>query len=470
MSLRLNPVRGFDDQLISFDFPVTALIGPNGGGKTTILGAAALAYKSVEPKQFFAKSGRFDDSMQDWKIEYDLLDRQVNSRSQFRRTSSFRQQKWNRGSVIRDVAVFGVARTVPANERVELRKCASSMFAVAQGQVSDISDSVAQAVQRILGKDVSGYSHIQVDSRGRVSLLTGKTSGGTQYSEFHFGAGESSIIRMVMRIELMPDNSLILIEEIENGLHPVATKRMVEYLIDIALRKSAQAIFTTHSNEALQPLPHRAIWASVDNRSFQGKLDVHSLRAIRGEIGEQLSIFVEDNFAKAWVTQLLRSTPNIAIDAVGVHAMEGDGTATKVHKSHNQDPTVTSQSVCFIDGDSRQTDDINELVYRLPGDVPEAYVFGKVLEEIDAWVGKLAVALQVPYESQTQVKTVVESVSHTNRDPHLFFSQVGENLGLLSEEVVRGAFLSIWAQICPDEVASILNPILERLPRTIADR
>lgn len=47
---------------------------------------------------------------------------------------------------------------------------------------------------------------------------------------------------MVTIIEAAPPNSLILIEEIENGLHPIATQRMVEYLIEVAERKSVQAI------------------------------------------------------------------------------------------------------------------------------------------------------------------------------------------------------------------------------------
>ncbi len=62
----LKHIRGFENEPVSFDFPVTALIGPNGGGKTTILGAAACAYKSVAPRRFFAKSGKYDESMQDW--------------------------------------------------------------------------------------------------------------------------------------------------------------------------------------------------------------------------------------------------------------------------------------------------------------------------------------------------------------------------------------------------------------------
>lgn len=51
--LRMSNVRSFNRQTINFDFPVTAIIGTNGGGKSTVLGAAALAYKSIKPGDFF---------------------------------------------------------------------------------------------------------------------------------------------------------------------------------------------------------------------------------------------------------------------------------------------------------------------------------------------------------------------------------------------------------------------------------
>ena len=54
--VRLNRVRAFSEESVDFDFPVTALIGTNGSGKFTILGAAAIAYKTVKPAQFFPKS------------------------------------------------------------------------------------------------------------------------------------------------------------------------------------------------------------------------------------------------------------------------------------------------------------------------------------------------------------------------------------------------------------------------------
>ena len=69
--VRMQKLRGFEDTSVAFDFPVTAVVGPNGGGKTTILGAAAIAYDTVPPRQFFAKTGKFDESMLNWRLEHE---------------------------------------------------------------------------------------------------------------------------------------------------------------------------------------------------------------------------------------------------------------------------------------------------------------------------------------------------------------------------------------------------------------
>ena len=82
-------------------------------GKNTVLGAAACAYKSVYRKKFFAKSGNYDQSMQDWTTEYELVDKSLNSRDVVRRTASFRNLRWNRDALERQVLIFGVSRTVP---------------------------------------------------------------------------------------------------------------------------------------------------------------------------------------------------------------------------------------------------------------------------------------------------------------------------------------------------------------------
>jgi len=87
--VRLNPIRGFKDETVSFDFPVTAIIGPNGGGKTSVLGSVACAYISIKPSRFFAKSGKFDSSMQNWAINYELIDKEINPRDIINKTAKF---------------------------------------------------------------------------------------------------------------------------------------------------------------------------------------------------------------------------------------------------------------------------------------------------------------------------------------------------------------------------------------------
>lgn len=371
LKLRLNPIRGFEDQVIKFDFPVTALIGPNGGGKTTVLGAAACAYISEKPSRFFSKSGSLDNSMQNWKILYELIDRDINAKESIQRTAKFKSYKWYRDNMSRTVSIFGVSRTVPATERNEMRKCASTVFKYDSSQVEKFNDLVVSAASKVLGKNLSGYSQIKIDDNGRVTLLQGLTDNNISFSEFHFGAGESSVIRMIMKIESLDENSLVLIEEIENGLHPIATQRMVEYLIDFSKRKKSQVIFTTHSNDALLPLPPKAIWAAINNTLFQGKLNVKSLRTITGQIEASLAIFVEDEFAKMWIETIVSDDSSIIENSLEIHAMAGDGTAVAINKYHNDDPSVKFKSICIIDGDSKQQDSEADKVFRLPGESPE---------------------------------------------------------------------------------------------------
>lgn len=455
----LKKVRGFSEEPISFDFPVTAIIGPNGGGKTTVLGAAGIIYKPIPPRAFFSKSGKYDSGMQDWSIEYEIIDRELSSKNAVQRTASFKSLKWNRDAMDRETLLFGVSRTVPASERKELLSCTSRKFSVPEARVSSFSGEINDAVSRILGKDVSGFKEIKVHADGSVTLLTGQTAAGVGYSEFHFGAGESSIIRMVAAIEAADDNALVLIEEIENGLHPVATIRLVEYLIWTAERKKIQVIFTTHSNEALHPLPSKAVWSATKDKLFQGKLDVASLRAITGQIETESVIFVEDDFAKTWMEAILRQSERAIIDHFEVHAMSGDGTAVAMNKYHNENPAIRVPSVCVLDGDSRQVDSADDRVYRLPGEAPEAYVFDDCVNKWDTIGGKLSVALLQRYEDSDKVLKICEDIRISNKDTHLLFSQVGEKLGLVPERTVAAAFTTLWAQANPDVVSDLIKKV-----------
>ncbi|WP_457134439.1 ATP-dependent nuclease [Mycobacteroides abscessus] len=459
----LKKVRSFRDRVVSFDFPVTALVGPNGGGKSTILGAAGLAYRKIAPGAFFAKSGKYDASMKDWAIEYELIERRLNSRLPIQRTASFPSQKWNRKAVVRSVLNFGVSRTVPATERRELVKAIGNKF-VAASEV-ELSPPVVDAVEKILGKEMKGCNRLNIDSGGRATLFAAKSATGSEYSEFHFGAGEASVIRIVSAIEDAEVGTLILIEEIENGLHPVATRRMVEYLIDVADRKSCQIIFTTHSNDALAPLPPAAIWAAYNGEVLQGKLDIRSLRTITGQIDARLAIFVEDQFAVQLINTALRYYGDVEMDGIKIHAMGGHSPAIKVNRQHNLDPTSSFPSVCIVDGDQQDKVNPEERVYAFPGDSsPEAHIFDVVLGRIDFLAARLALSIQMPSSAQERVKAVVQARALTNRDRHVIFEQIGEDLDFTAGAIVASAFSALWAQERPEEAQALIDNFKDILP------
>lgn len=453
-------IRGFSGEDITFDFPVTALIGPNGSGKSAILGSAACAYKAIRPGTFFPKSAVGDESMAGWRVDYEVIDKAANSRQLLKRSANFRQAKWVRGDVLeRDILFFGIERTVPAGEKTVFKALARSTY-THTSPISTIDPEIARQVEHILGKRVTDY---QTTVYGADGIFLVGRSQGNRYSEFHFGAGESSVIRMVTKIEKAPTNSLILIEEIENGLHPIATQRMVEYLIDVASRKSIQAIFTTHSDYAIAPLPNEAVWASIDGKLRQGRLSIEALRAVSGRVDKKVAIFVEDEFAKSWVDSILREELGIDFDQVEIHAVHGDGNAVKTHNAHISNPTIKTKSLCVIDGDSSQDDNEEKGILRLPGGVPELAVFNDVTQRIEDNIAILTVSCQRAPEHQESVKRAISDIALSNRDPHLIFNQIGIKIGFVSETIVRGAFVALWIRENREFCKKIRNFVAERI-------
>lgn len=483
--LRLDKIRLFAGATISFDFPVVALIGPNGGGKTTVLAACGCVYSESVRQTAFRKSRLGDEGMDGWRIEYELIDKSRNPRGTVRGDLLYADGRWiNAERWLRELVFLDLRRTLPFAENPRnkvARRLAQTIESDQAFHVDELpaetSDRIRAEGEKVLGKPLREYQFFVVThTRKRLvrwnapprfkttkqTISVGKNEMG-RFSELNFGSGESSVLRIIADIESRKDGSLVLIDEIENGLHPIAVQRLVEYLIDVAARKKIQTIFTTHSDYALVPLPDEAIWASIEGRLKQGRLSVEALRAISGRIDKVIAIFVEDEFARHWILAIIRDRLGGRFDQIGIYTVGGDSNAQATHLAHSANPAVASKSLCFIDGDSRVNANPSEGVYRLPDGVPESRVFNDVLADIESNIALLTVACQRPLDRQAEVEKAIQSVSHTNRDPHLLFVQVGEKLGFVPEAVVRGAFLAVWIQENKIEVDQIVAPIAELL-------
>ncbi|WIL38182.1 AAA family ATPase [Kurthia sp. YJT4] len=462
--VNLKKVRKFNnDEIIKFDFPVTALVAPNGGGKTTILGSAALAYKNVKPSTFFSKSGKLDNSMANWTIEFSLIDKNINTTEPLRKVAAFKDLRWRRNKFPeRTVLNFGVSRTVPAVERTELKRCATNQFIVNNENINDFQQTVLSNVEKILGKSVLGYKYIDIDNKGKVKLLTG-IHNDQEFSEFHFGAGESSIIRLIMEVESSQDNALVLIEEIENGLHPIATAKLVEYLIDVAKRKNIQAIFTTHSDYALLPLPQEAVWSVHDGKIQQGKLTISDLRQMQYVEHTEIIIYTEDAFTKLWMELILRFL-KFDLTCIELHYLGGDGNAVLANKHNNLNPAKKAPSICFIDGDSPQINNAEDFIFRLPGYYPEEHIYEFILDNINEVALKLCLALGWDPDNQDELITKVAKVKFETRDYHLLFSKLGQELNLTSEMTVKQAFINTWCNMNRSILDDLFEPINHLIP------
>lgn len=507
--IKLNKIRGFEKQVVNFEFPVTAIIAPNGGGKTTILASACIPYMDIEPSVFIQHSRTFDQNMDGWNLEHVISTIQsippktrplIPNTTKFSTKVAFKiseiKRAWNRRKDThplrlpenpRDprasIVILGIGRTIAAVERSEFGKFANDDFSTVKR--TSIGGAKSEQVNKysrvILGKSVEGYESLDMP-RAKESKLTGRsdsfytgiTAKGETFSEFHFGAGESSIIRMVSAIENARDGALILIEEIENGLHPLAIKRMVEYLIDVANRKKLQIIFTTHSNDALERLPDNAVCAVVDWQIYQqGKLNVDLLREMRGETDKKLFIYVEDNFAQTWLKKIVQYDLGIQSDTIYIHPLSADfvgngggyGDIPKIVEFHRRIPTPikTIPAIGYIDGKSGDAKaDPSNHVYQLPGGNkldPEAYIVNSVLEketEFESILGCQA-AQKADYIQQ------IRKIQTATANAHNLFLNIAEKFHRSKAEV-EAEFINLWIKLYPDlfgEITAVIKQYIQ---------
>lgn len=399
--------------------------------------------------------------MADWRIEYEVIGRSIEKSGPIARNARFVSAKWRRENLIdRDVVVIPIQRTVPANEQPRYKRFIG-IYKKSKPDIRPLGAEISKLAGAVLGKNLKGYSTARLHKDDNVYLFLGVNQS-NDYSQFHFGAGEASVIEMITRIEQAPDQSLILIEEIENGLHPLATEKMTEYLIDVAKRKKSQVIFTTHSEHALKILPPNAIWACIDGLVYQGKLSIESLRAIKGHVEKQIAIFVEDEFARDLVEESLRQADPNLLDAAEVHKAGGHPFLIEVMSHHNSNPSIKTKAIAVVDGDQSDIKDPTS-TFSLPGSVPETTVFEFISKNIENLTSLIQQRCLCPQVGQDKIAKVFEQVDIETSDPHLYFLRIGQMLGFVSEIIVRRACISIYVERHRSEFDHIVSAVRDRI-------
>lgn len=79
------------------------------------------------------------------------------------------------------------------------------------------------------------------------------------YSECFAGSGELAVVNFVLALEDIAPYGLLLLDEPETSLHPGAQERLTEHLLRLVNEKFIQVIISTHSPTFVQLLPAEAL-------------------------------------------------------------------------------------------------------------------------------------------------------------------------------------------------------------------
>lgn len=373
--------RGIRSEL-SFDFPVTAITGLNGAGKSTFGQLALCGYKKVSTeissRRFYVKDF-FPVSVADPNpfsgdasvlYSYETDDKDVPQELTISRAA----KEWSgyKRQPERHVEYIGLAFYIPKVERKDLTIYHASSLSLSKREELVGADT---HVSRILGGNYEDVFFQGVQSRARSAQLGIAKRLGAQYSENNMGFGEGRVIHTIKVLETCAERSLIVLEEPETSLHENAQYEFAKYLLDVSLRRGHQIIFSTHSSPMINALPHEARKMLTRDQSGVRVYDRVSSAAVRSALsaGEQgkIVIGVEDTFAQSMLREILKRRAPETRHVVNIVPF-GDANAVK-----NALTAIRLAGVrCLAVRDADQAEDPGRDLLRLPGTMaPEKEVF-----------------------------------------------------------------------------------------------
>lgn len=316
--VRIRNFRGISDLRVPFGYPVSVLAGPNGCGKSTVLFACACAYRvpGRGPREFVPSSlfpnfmdrqgGLLSDSTTQTEFAFYYLHDHERLSMAWKRNKS-----WNRSFMgrkggkqpERDVYLRTLANLTNPSEVRGILQLGRKQY-----QADTLTPNLLVFAHRILRQRYLNLSLIRAQSR---NLLFAEVDADqdTRYSEFHMSSGERAILRISKDISSLRD-ALILIDEVDTGLHPYTQQQVMLELQRIALRRQLQIIVASHSPVVLDSVPPEArVFLDRDDRSAEVSLrpayrDIFQ-KSLYGQSRDQLSILCEDEVAEGVVLGVL---------------------------------------------------------------------------------------------------------------------------------------------------------------------
>jgi predicted ATPase len=464
--ITIDKLRGWNNQAVEFHFPICAIVGENGSGKTTVLRAVACAYennldvdrsKSNYPSKYFLNTQWDRDSVpMGTTITYMIKEgERTSTDSKWKKTQDWGYSpKGKRPG--RAIVFLDISRTLPLDATAGYAKIAKQTAEAIAGNELVISDDLMKQYSHIMSENYSSGKFVQPLMNKNVGLLTTEEHG--QISQFHQGAGEDALLDLMRILQTIPNTALLIIDEVDASLHPKAQRRLVRFLVQLARQKKIQVILSTHSPYILEEIPPegRILIQKLSDgtRNIQyGVSTNYAMGLIDDERHPDLFIYVEDREAKILVQEMLRQESIFSrIDIIEV----GDVEVVKTMGKLCRNKKLPNRGIAILDGDAGP--DANSNCLYLPSDkAPEKLVFedlkAKEWSNLDKRFGMGAGQLFSIFGDAL-----------TKPDHHEIASYIGDRVSK-SKDYVWSVFVEEWCKQClsPNDRESIVLAVKDIL-------
>lgn len=444
--IEIDGIRGWDGQRIPFDFPIVAIVGENGTGKSTILQCAASTYQP--PKRDTSDKGWFAsdflpktiwENVRGAELRYSTRDGNRTKSGKVRKPG----ERW-RGNLERPeryVNYIDLRRIQPIVARTGYSKLAKD--ATRELSAKLFEPALLARLSQIMGRHFSGTRMALTDAHNKrvVPVFIDKNQNvDLTYSGYHAGAGQMTIAEF-LRLDPL-QGSLVLIDEIETSLHPRAQRRLVRDLAELCRERDLQIIVTTHSPYVLAELP-------LEARIYlmQGQSGRHVMTGVSPEFAmtkmdeyphPECEIYVEDNRAQTMLREIIVAHSKGIIERCTMipFGLASVGRMLGIMVSQNRFPRP---SCVFLDGDQSESMGC----HLLPGlDAPERVIFEELRRF--AW-SKLHDRVGRSYAEVADACTQVLSLT----DHHEWINVAATSLTLPGE--------TLWQAMCAEWASNYLD-------------
>jgi predicted ATPase len=372
--IEIEGLRGWTGQRVEFQFPIVALVGENGVGKSTILQAVAASYKGETARPQFA-SDFFPDTP--WEqVESATIRASIREGpTSGSETTSVRKpsDRWrgNPERKARNVEYVDLRRIQPIAARTGYARMAQR--GVKETNFEAFDTDTVDRLSSVMGRryDLAKLSRTDVDETRTVPVLS---KDGRWFSGFHGGAGETAMAELLQ--QKIPKYSILLIDEVETSLHPRTQRRLVRDIATLCRTLELQCILTTHSPYVLDELPPEGriyiMDSDGDKKIIVGVSPAFAMSKMDDEVYPEADVYTEDERSATWVNEIVALSKQRDLIVRYQTVPYGAANVGRALGLMAKEKRFPRPSIVFLDGDQAPS----EGCLVLPGgDAPERVVF-----------------------------------------------------------------------------------------------